>query len=597
MKKLVILILLIAFHKTLNAQYSSVDWLLTINTAKSNIVDLEFDDQGSTIGIFTYQSFSKQQSSFFLSQYEITLPVPHYVNSVIFKVNQKGDLLWHKVLVSDKGNTISDVHISQNGNILIAGISEGFKEQNSSKKDSKSLSFKDGGYLVALSATGKLLWENNYKGDKSTATFFNSGYISTNTQNEIFFSSVIGVPVTKSRKASIRKLNQNGRELSSFFDHQLEGIFTRIYDCPKLKVDGNDELIVYGTVFIDKSIGTTPKNANNDLAYGYIMKYDQALELLWETQIGGRGLQFVTDLAIDQDNAIQITGNYNYECAIGQGISQINSNDFKFKSGTNFFYFRLKGNGQTEFAKFYSGEEDYDYFRGLGISIDDSGYTHIAGAYNGEVDINDQRIFKATHLPSGGSTEKSGFYSLWQKDSLIALRGFKEFTLPQFIETHQGHMITAGRYRNEGGLTNDEIDIRFPNYTEINGSSTITSFVLSGKLSALPGSSDSSTNEQEQAEDLITETTNDTFAENDESHVTLFPNPADNEVNLKLSGLKGFVRIDIMSQSGQLIYTLSKRLEQNSEQVSLNIATLASGIYNVLVSGRRFNKALRLIVK
>jgi hypothetical protein len=75
----------------------------------------------------------------------------------------------------------------------------------------------------------------------------------------------------------------------------------------------------------------------------------------------------------------------------------------------------------------------------------------------------------------------------------------------------------------------------------------------------------------------------------------LFPNPTRGELTLSLSGLNEGMRLEIFSESGQLLF--SQRLEamNQAQEIKLNVGNLVNGIYFLRIAGIKYQKVLRFV--
>lgn len=79
------------------------------------------------------------------------------------------------------------------------------------------------------------------------------------------------------------------------------------------------------------------------------------------------------------------------------------------------------------------------------------------------------------------------------------------------------------------------------------------------------------------------------------SSIMIAPNPVADQATLFLpAGVKGIVEIGIYDASGKLMQTIR---EKASENISMNVANLSTGVYLVLVKGEGVQKAIKLLKK
>jgi hypothetical protein len=75
----------------------------------------------------------------------------------------------------------------------------------------------------------------------------------------------------------------------------------------------------------------------------------------------------------------------------------------------------------------------------------------------------------------------------------------------------------------------------------------------------------------------------------------LYPNPTQNQLNLKLKGMEGSINVELYTESGQLI--LSFRTEEVPKEhiINMDVSALSSGKYFIITSNAQYRKALRFI--
>jgi hypothetical protein len=77
----------------------------------------------------------------------------------------------------------------------------------------------------------------------------------------------------------------------------------------------------------------------------------------------------------------------------------------------------------------------------------------------------------------------------------------------------------------------------------------------------------------------------------------IFPNPAKNTVNIKLSESVGPVQFSILKLTGEKVYAIQKNNTINDYSTAINFEFLSSGVYIIHAEGRNFKFSRKLIVE
>lgn len=77
---------------------------------------------------------------------------------------------------------------------------------------------------------------------------------------------------------------------------------------------------------------------------------------------------------------------------------------------------------------------------------------------------------------------------------------------------------------------------------------------------------------------------------------SLYPNPTRNELYIKILGASGQLNLDIRTAKGQLIHKQTILEAQGEELIQLDVSSIASGQYLVLISTPTHQKILRFTV-
>ncbi|MDR0972031.1 MAG: T9SS type A sorting domain-containing protein, partial [Bacteroidales bacterium] len=94
-------------------------------------------------------------------------------------------------------------------------------------------------------------------------------------------------------------------------------------------------------------------------------------------------------------------------------------------------------------------------------------------------------------------------------------------------------------------------------------------------------------------------TTNNSLSDNIKSgnvNVVMYPNPAEKETKLVISGVNGKVKISLTDVQGRIINTQTIIVNEKTEQ-SLDLSNLTKGVYYIFLQGENINRTQKLIVK
>ena len=76
--------------------------------------------------------------------------------------------------------------------------------------------------------------------------------------------------------------------------------------------------------------------------------------------------------------------------------------------------------------------------------------------------------------------------------------------------------------------------------------------------------------------------------------MSLYPNPANNNVKLSIAGVNGNVKCTVLDMSGRVVYSQSINAEEGT---TINVSNFAKGAYFVRVTNNEFTKVEKLVVR
>jgi hypothetical protein len=83
-----------------------------------------------------------------------------------------------------------------------------------------------------------------------------------------------------------------------------------------------------------------------------------------------------------------------------------------------------------------------------------------------------------------------------------------------------------------------------------------------------------------------------------EDKISLYPNPADNNITIEIAADKPEkVTIELYSPEGKCLLAKSERLNTGVNHIMLSVKSLRAGIYLVRLNGNHFNSVRKLIIE
>jgi len=183
----------------------------------------------------------------------------------------------------------------------------------------------------------------------------------------------------------------------------------------------------------------------------FFAKYNPYGELIWAKRAGGStGFDWGTDIALDSENNIIITGYFDAEASFGEGGSSITLT----ATGDDRDIFICKYSNSGDLLWAYNAGGDYDD-AGSGLSIDDDDNIFVVGNFKGSA------VFGAggnalTISSAGGGEDQDGFVAKYNSGGNLAWAvsfGFAEGSdgLSDVELGNQGNIFVSG-YKYSGYL-------------------------------------------------------------------------------------------------------------------------------------------------
>ncbi len=331
---------------------------------------------------------------------------------------------------------------------------------------------------------------------------------------------------------------------------------------------------------------------HNNATNSFIAKYDQTDSLLWMKEISGMAEQTINDIAIAPDQSIFLAGVYNPECILTDRRMVFSKSkydkDSEINYGTNFFFCHLLSDGSIDFVKYkYHTTTSPFLFSSKAIAVDEQGSVHHLGVYKGKVEIAEKQLESSWY-------QQQPFYALWQDKDLVELNElsdapYGQFTAENFdISSHR--FVGSARYDSKDTYINikdQKVFLPQPNGWAV-------SFIYGGIFSqnrnniANSDSSGTISFNQEIAKDtfmdlppIASNTFNEdsTITKSTSVDVILFPNPANDQVNLRFKKNLDAIELALFSNTGQLFFVQQLNKVNKDHVLSLDIDQLPAGIY------------------
>jgi hypothetical protein len=524
----------------------------------------------------------------------------------IAKYDNAGNYIWAKRITGLQGNNIGySITTDTSGNVYSSGsffdtidFDPGIGLFYLTADDSN-------GYILKLNSSGNFVWVRQagcgefggltIKTDNLGNVYYagNKGFCPLNF-NKVFHETV-GEFVQNfiNPVFYIRKLNSSGNTLwSKDITSNIYGMGT--YQNISISLDINSNLYVTGDFQNTCDFNTNSTQALITAFGGtdiFLAKYDVTGNFKWVRDLGGANNEGANSICIDSLNNLYITGYYNGTAGFdppnaSAQLTSVGSSDVfiaKYNSCINSdstVQYVTLCNGQNLIvgAHTYSTSGTYVDYIANGIPCDGMVVTHLTviPSYNYYSDI----YFLCPHdsITIGGHTYfATGYYS----DSCVTVNGCDSIVIesilvyPEVTTSVVAGTITAinisSAYQwldcNNGFALISGANSQSYVAT-VNGSYAVVAYVGQGEVcidtSACVTINNVGLNEL-----------------NSESQITLFPNPANDNINIELLNLLYSTknRISIYDVQGQIL------LEKYSQSANteINISSLSSGIYFIKI--------------
>lgn len=365
-----------------------------------------------------------------------------------------------------------------------------------------------------------------------------------------------------SGQAYILKLDSNGNFLNAGATSSTnQNHFAR---SQKVKIDSNNNVVITGNFVgtADFNFGTADNSMTSFGIYGssdsYVLKVDNNLNYLWATKLGEQFFDSANGLAIDQNNNILTTGQF-------QGIIV---NDYSGRYGEEVYVWALDPAGNQIDLEDYIGPGSGDI--GRDVTVDKSGNVYVVGQFY--TSLKDMTIF---NYPSAGNSD--GFLiklgnAAYQSPANLPPTAVSDSFIPSGSASSVLNVLSNDQ--GVSGTTFIRI-ITYPLYGTItvNNNGTIT-YTPTGST----WTNDSFSYTFENSNNLVSNvaTVNlingnlNVYDVNSNQKVKIYPNPAETTVSIKSAS--EVLLTEIFDLSGKKIFEV-KGLQ------TIDVSSLNTGVY------------------
>jgi len=537
MKKLYLIILLLALTLNLHAQTPSWIWAKSAGGIFSEeATSIAVDALGNTYitGFFTSPTCTFGST---------TLTNISFADIFIAKYDTLANLVWVKSaggLADDKSKSIA---VDTSGNVYITG----YFNSATITFDTVTLAttFGNDMFIAKYNASGNVVWAKNAGGTggdysnsiavDASGNSFITGYF--NSANIQFGSTTLVNPNSSSGGYNyfVAKYDTIGNPVwaKAALGANVTG------NSIKLNAAGN--IYVSGFFMGSATFDTIAKNSNGSKDI-FTAKYDTFGNAIWVKSIGGINEEIGNAISIDANDNSYVTGYFNSLSVIVGGTTLTNNG----APNGDVLIIKYDETGNVMWAK---KALNYSNDMGLAIAADALGNSFVSGYYNGS-----SLIFGSIALNAAAATTSVGDLFVVKYNTAGTPLWAKNLVASTGARGHSIALDAAGNCYLTGFF--EDVSLPFDNITLLNGGSQGQREVFVGKI----GTSTSV--------GLIEKTENNV--------VVLYPNPTCGNLIININTTSK-TQIEILNLLGECMY----KTTTISQQTSVDLSQFVKGIYVV----------------
>jgi hypothetical protein len=272
---------------------------------------------------------------------------------IIVKYDSNGSFIWGKVIGGVGNETITDLGIDLNNNLIIVGdfmsnlISIGATSFSNTSASSD-------GFILKLDNNGNLLWTNTIKGSNiesinDLSIDINNNILICGNSNSptLTLGALNYIKTYTTGIAFVLKYNTSGILMWS---KTIESSNANIFECNRINTDAQNNIFLVGYIESNSttsvSIGSSTLQNNPNKSLVYIIKFDALGTQQLIKHLNSHGAIVVHDVLIDKTDNIIFCG-YEFTNYLAIGTSSISSNAAydayitKFDNNLNFQWLKV----------------------------------------------------------------------------------------------------------------------------------------------------------------------------------------------------------------------------------------------------------------
>ncbi|HNR19022.1 MAG TPA: T9SS type A sorting domain-containing protein [Bacteroidia bacterium] len=550
MRKNLLLLITSIIQQASFAQSPFFDWANHMEGfGKFSPYAIETDALGNiyTCGLFSDSAdFNPGVGSFVLSTAGLL-----DINGFITKHDASGNFIWAKQIKGVSASAaITHININPTGDIFLTGNFNGSKDFDPGANVFNLTSTGNDVFILKLDAVGNFVWakvlNSNYECNASrivtdaVGNIFVSGYFTgiTDFDPGAGISNFTSTTLTY-MDAYVLKLDASGNYLwvktfGGIADDFIYGM------CVNTQGDVFVSGLFTDAVDFDPGAGVYNISAFNTFySDAFVMRLSNAGNFVWAKTIGNSFNDYSSDLEIDNAGNLYISGNYWGTVDFDPGAAQY------FLSGGTSYVLRLDSLGGFAWATSFNADIK-------SITIDNLSDVYATGSFSGSVDFD----------PGVGTNFLTSITT--QDMFILSLNTFGNYKWAEKIygtSTLYGHDITTDNLNKVLTVGKFDGTIDFDFGTGVyNLTGTVDGFIHK----------------------LHTEgTTYLTEQHPDKFNITLFPNPASNNIRIHFPINFALKSLTIISKEGAV---LEKRNIDSTKELLLDISSYAQGIYFLMIN-------------